>query len=118
LLGLADIHLLPQRADAADLVMPSKLTGLLASGRAVVATTHPDTELGRAGDGCDLLSPPGDAAALAEAIRRLARARERRAELGRAGRCYVESHLGMEPILQRFVLELEARPGDTSARLT
>ncbi len=34
LLCLADIHLLPQRADAADLVMPSKLTGMLATGRA------------------------------------------------------------------------------------
>ena len=38
LLNLADIHLLPQRADVADLVMPSKLTGMLASGRPVVAT--------------------------------------------------------------------------------
>jgi len=28
LLGTADIHLLPQRAGAADLVMPSKLTGM------------------------------------------------------------------------------------------
>jgi hypothetical protein len=33
LLNLADIHLLPQNARAADLVMPSKLTGMLASGR-------------------------------------------------------------------------------------
>ena len=40
LLATADIHLLPQRADAADLVMPSKLTGMLASARAVVATAH------------------------------------------------------------------------------
>ncbi|HEY1611391.1 MAG TPA: glycosyltransferase WbuB, partial [Paraburkholderia sp.] len=31
LLNVADIHLLPQRNDAADLVMPSKLTGMLAS---------------------------------------------------------------------------------------
>ncbi len=36
LLAMADIHLLPQRADAADLVMPFKLTGMLASGRPVV----------------------------------------------------------------------------------
>ena len=38
LLNAADIHLLPQRPDAADLVMPSKLTGMLASGRPVIAT--------------------------------------------------------------------------------
>src|ERR1700742_1765230 len=45
LLNLADIHLLPQRADAADLVMPSKLSGMLASGRAVIAMAHEGTEL-------------------------------------------------------------------------
>ena len=45
LLAMADVHLLPQRADAADLVMPSKLTGMLASGRPVLATAHPGTEL-------------------------------------------------------------------------
>ena len=42
---MADIHLLPQRADAADLVMPSKLTGILASGRPVVATAAEGTEV-------------------------------------------------------------------------
>ncbi len=37
LLGMADVHLLPQHPDVADLVMPSKLTGMLASGRPVLA---------------------------------------------------------------------------------
>ena len=45
LLNLADIHVLPQSAGAADLVMPSKLTGMLASGRPVIVTAHPGTEL-------------------------------------------------------------------------
>jgi colanic acid biosynthesis glycosyl transferase WcaI len=111
LLGLADIHLLPQRADAADLVMPSKLTGMLASGRAVAATARPDTELGKAVAGCGLLSPPGDAIAFAAAIRTLARDPARRAAFGLAGRRYAESCLGMEPILQRFAGELAALTG-------
>ena len=51
LLNLADIHLLPQRADAADLVMPSKLTGMMASGRAVLATASPGTQLATVIDG-------------------------------------------------------------------
>ena len=38
LMNLADMHLLPQCAEIADLVMPSKLTGILASGRPVVIT--------------------------------------------------------------------------------
>src|SRR3990170_1399948 len=55
LLGLADIHLLPQRADAADLVMPSKLTGMLASGRPVVATASPGTQVAEVVEGCGIV---------------------------------------------------------------
>ena len=102
---------LPQRTDAADLVMPSKLTGMLASGRAVAATAHPDTELGKAVADCGLLSPPGDAVAFAAAIRALARNPAQRAAFGLAGRRHAESCLGMEPILQRFVGELALLTG-------
>lgn len=72
LLATADIHLLPQRADAADLVLPSKLTNMLASGRASVVTAAPRTGLFAEVEGCGLLTPPGDAAAFAAAIARLA----------------------------------------------
>ena len=111
LLGLADIHLLPQRADAADLVMPSKLTGMLASGRAVVATAHGDTELDKVVKGCGLVSAPGDAAALAAANRTLVHDPVLRAQFGLAGRHHAETHLGKEPILQRFVDELNGVRG-------
>src|ERR1035437_4905755 len=40
LLNLADIHLLLQRPLASGFLMPSKLAGMLASGRPIVATTH------------------------------------------------------------------------------
>ena len=42
---MADIHLMPQQVGVADLVMPSKLTGMLASGAPVVATCAEGTEL-------------------------------------------------------------------------
>ncbi|MFM5906260.1 MAG: WcaI family glycosyltransferase, partial [Novosphingobium sp.] len=45
LLALADVHLLPQIAGAADLVLPSKLANMLWSGRPVVATTVGGTGL-------------------------------------------------------------------------
>ncbi|CAN0572321.1 unnamed protein product, partial [Laminaria digitata] len=45
LLAMADIHLLPQRAEAADLVMPSKLGGMLSSGRPVVASAVAGTQI-------------------------------------------------------------------------
>jgi colanic acid biosynthesis glycosyl transferase WcaI len=110
-LGLADVHLLPQRADAADLVMPSKLTGMLASGRAVLATAMPETELGRvvAQDAaCGLVVPPENASAMAEALRALAADPARRAELGANGRRYAERELSQDVILRRFEAQLLA----------
>ncbi|MFM5916851.1 MAG: WcaI family glycosyltransferase [Novosphingobium sp.] len=83
MLTMADLHLLPQIAGAADLVLPSKLTNMLASGRPVVATTDPGTGLFAEVEGCGAITPPGDAAALAQAIARLADDPERREALGR-----------------------------------
>ncbi|MDF0490993.1 WcaI family glycosyltransferase [Sphingomonas sp. H39-1-10] len=71
LLGVATVHLLPQIADAADLVLPSKLTNMLASGRPIVATALPGTGLANEVEGCGLITPPGDVGAFAKAIERL-----------------------------------------------
>ena len=84
MLTMADLHLLPQIAGAADLVLPSKLTNMLASGRPVIATSEPGTGLHAEAEGCGLVTPPGDASALAGAIARLADNPERRAHLGQA----------------------------------
>ena len=84
MLAMADVHLLPQIAGAADLVLPSKLTNMLASGQPVIATCDAGTGLYGEVDGCGLVTPPGDAAALAAAISALAADPVRRAELGKA----------------------------------
>lgn len=68
LLGLASIHLLPQLAGAADLVLPSKLTNMLASGRPIVATASPGTSLAYEVAACGLLTEPGNETAFADAI--------------------------------------------------
>lgn len=112
LLNLADVHLLPQRPDAADLVMPSKLTGILASGRPVVATARPGTEVWSVVEGRGVNTPPGNASAFAEAIRALAVDVPRRASLGAAGRRYAEEILAQDVVLRRFEKDLleVARP--------
>lgn len=102
LLGTADIHLLPQRADAADLVMPSKLTGMLSSGRPVVATTLPDTELGLVVRDCGIAVPPADADALAQALTLLAGDDAMRERLGRSARAYAEKSLATDAVLAQF----------------
>ena len=68
LLSLASVHLLPQIAGAADLVLPSKLANMLGSGRPVVATASAGTGLYDEVRGCGINTEPGDAAAFAEAI--------------------------------------------------
>jgi colanic acid biosynthesis glycosyl transferase WcaI len=107
LLNLADIHLLPQRADAADLVMPSKLTGMLASGRPVVATAAPGTQVARVVDGCGVATPPEDAAALAQALVELAAQPATRRRLGESARDYALRHLGRDAILTSFDAQLQ-----------
>jgi colanic acid biosynthesis glycosyl transferase WcaI len=106
LLNLADIHLLPQKADAADLVMPSKLTGMLASGRPVVATSPPGTQLAQAVEGRGLVVAPGNARAFARAIEQLAEDSGLREKLGRNARQYALSVLEKESVLSRLDREL------------
>jgi colanic acid biosynthesis glycosyl transferase WcaI len=67
-LGLADLHVLPQDAGAADLVLPSKLGGMLASGWPILITADAGTELATFVDGAAWVIPPGDAAVLARAV--------------------------------------------------
>jgi colanic acid biosynthesis glycosyl transferase WcaI len=102
LLNLADIHVLPQRGDAADLVMPSKLTGMFASGRAVVAMARHGTGLYDAVSPRGVVVPPDNVKALVAAITVLVSDRERRAALGRAARHYAERALSPESTIRTF----------------
>jgi colanic acid biosynthesis glycosyl transferase WcaI len=77
-LGLANLHVLPQHADAADLDLPSKLGGMLASGRRILVMAAPATELANFLADVAILVTPGNALALAKAI--LAAAAESRAD--------------------------------------
>jgi colanic acid biosynthesis glycosyl transferase WcaI len=106
LLNVADIHLLPQRADAADLVMPSKLTGMFASGRPVVASAARDTQLSEVVDGRGIVVPPGDASAFAWAIDQLASHSALREKMGRSARAYAVSTLERNVVLRQFEQEL------------
>ena len=101
MLTMADLHLLPQIAGAADLVLPSKLTNMLASGRPVVATTEPGTGLYDEVDGCGTVTPPGDAPALAAAIAALADDPVRRETLGAAAIARAAERWRKDPIIDR-----------------
>ena len=104
-LNVADIHLLPQRRDASDLVMPSKLLAMLASGRPVIATAPRDSELDRTLVDAGIVTPPEAPAPLAAAIRDLAADPTRRRSMGEAAARLARGSMHSETIL----LELEAR---------
>ena len=113
LLNLADIHALPQRADAADLVMPSKLTGMMASARAIVAMARSGTELHDAVAPRGVVVEPDDAQAFAEAIASLADDPARRARLGAAARRFACETLSTASVLARLearLIECVGRP--------
>lgn len=106
LLNLADIHLLPQLADAADLVMPSKLTGMMASGRAVLATAHQGTQLAAVLEGRGLITPPGDVDAMVASLVQLAEDANLRRRLGSEAREYALLHMDRDSILTKFELSI------------
>lgn len=108
LLNVADVHVLPQRADAADLVMPSKLTGMMASGRAIVAMAREGTQL------YDVLAPrgkvvePEDGPALARAIASLVDDEPARERLGAAARRYAVREFSPVAVMERLEARLDA----------
>lgn len=99
LLNLATVHLLPQKSDAADMVLPSKLTNMLASGRPVIATAHPGTGLAREVEGCGIIVPPENAALLARSIEQLIDDPRQLAAFGKAARLKAEQVWDKEAIL-------------------
>lgn len=108
MLTMADLHLLPQIGGAADLVLPSKLTNMLASGRPVVTTTEPGTGLYGEVDGCGVITPPGDAAALAAAVAALADDPNRRSAMGEAARLRAAERWQKDAIIDRALAAVAA----------
>jgi len=102
LLALADVHLLPQIAEAADLVLPSKLANMLASGRPVVATAAAGTGIHAEIDGCGIATPPGEPGPFADAIATLIDEPARREALGSSARHRAEERWTKEAVLDRF----------------
>ncbi len=93
-----------QRREAADLVMPSKLTNILAAGRPSVATADPGTEIYKVLNGhqCGITVPPDSVTDLATGIVELADNTEMREQLGQNARRYAERYLDKDAILSRF----------------
>lgn len=100
--NMIDIHLLPQRADVADLVMPSKLTGMFASGKPVLASANDGTELANVVEGRGIVVKPESLSDLFDGLLRLAENSALRKNLGDAGKIYAQKNLDREKLLFNF----------------
>jgi colanic acid biosynthesis glycosyl transferase WcaI len=110
MLAAGDIHLVVQRREAADLVMPSKLTNILAAGRPSVATADPGTTLYDVLNDhrCGVTTAPGDVKGLVAGIVGLLENDKERELLGRNARRYAESYLSRDQILAQFESRLQS----------
>ena len=102
LLSLADLHLLPQIVGAADLVLPSKLTNMLASGRPVIATAAEGTGLHSEVEGAGFNTAPGDPSALASAIEQVLDDEPLAHKLGAVGRLRAYDRWSQEVIIDQL----------------
>jgi colanic acid biosynthesis glycosyl transferase WcaI len=102
LLATADIHLVLQKKSAADLVMPSKLTGIFSAGGCALVTAMPNTSLydivhqGKLG----VLVEPESTQALVDGLNRMLS--EDLARYRHAAREYATQHLSKERIMRNF----------------
>lgn len=109
-LNMADIHLVLQKKSASDLVMPSKLTTILAVGGLALVTAEPGTNLfeiindNRMG----VVIPSENLRSLENAI--LSCCTLDNSLVKSNGRIYAENHLNKNSILKKILGILEDRP--------
>ncbi len=98
-----DVHLVPQRPEAADFAVPSKAFSIMACGRPFIATAEPGSPLDRLAreSGACVIVPPGTPDAFALAVIALIDDLDRRQQMGAAGRAWVVEHAGRDAVLRR-----------------
>ena len=110
LLATADVAIIPQKPGVKDIVLPSKIGNLLASGRPVIAAAEAGTEFGRIvlESGCGVLVEPGNGGHIASAILELRNVPDNRTRMGDSGRRYMEVQLSGAAILHSMNRRIEA----------
>lgn len=102
-LGLADVHMLTQNVSAEDLVLPSKLSGMLASGRPILATCEEHSQIAQVVKKCGLVVPPSNPEAFRDAVLKLADDPDLRQDLGALARKCTLKIFEKNSILRDFV---------------
>jgi glycosyltransferase involved in cell wall biosynthesis len=112
-LAAGDFHLVAQRAGTEGLLVPGKLFGVMAAGRATLFVGPEECEVGailresQAG----IIVPPDDVPAAADAIRMLCEEPRLRADIGRRARAFYEQRLGLKRNVSGVVAAVEGESG-------
>ncbi|NCD68393.1 WcaI family glycosyltransferase [Mucilaginibacter agri] len=108
-LNMADFHLVLQKSNAGDLVMPSKLTTILAVGGVSIVTAAEDTSLYNVINKYDVgyIIPPEDRKALVEKIQAVKTAADVEAKRTNS-REYAIKYLNIDGIMQTFMNDVSA----------
>src|SRR4029453_13034548 len=103
-ISTADIHVVGLARGLAGYVVPSRLYGVLATGRPVIAAAEEESETAQlvARVGCGVVVRPGDPFALARAIRAAQDGEDDLAELGRRARALAGSEAERSIAIDRY----------------
>jgi colanic acid biosynthesis glycosyl transferase WcaI len=109
-LNMADLHLIVQKANATDLVMPSKLTNILATGGVSIVTALPGSSLHELiiGHNVGLLAIPEDVMSLTSVIRKAIDSDK--SEISRNAVEYAERHFSISNIISKYYHQMEEVP--------
>ena len=109
-LGAADVHWLSLRPELEGLIVPSKLYGIAAAGRPVVAITALNGEIARLvrENDCGVVIEPGDAKALVNALVMLSTDEDKRAAMGTRARAMLDAHFTRRHAFERWQRLLDA----------
>jgi colanic acid biosynthesis glycosyl transferase WcaI len=105
-LNMADLHLIIQKGNASDLVMPSKLTTILAVGGATIVTAPHGTSLQQVitNNNLGMVTSPDDTEELAAAIK--SSLTKNMAEMRQNARGYALKYLNIDNVMQTFLSDV------------
>lgn len=103
-LSAAHVHVVGLARGLSGYVVPSRLYGVLAVGRPVIAAAEPSSETAQIVQrlGCGIVLPPGRPELLAAEIRRFRDGAYDLDDMGRRGREWVESQAGRDAAIGRY----------------
>jgi colanic acid biosynthesis glycosyl transferase WcaI len=108
-ISAADVHVVGLARGLAGYIVPSRLWGILAAGRPVIAAAEDESETAKVvrETGCGIVVPPGSPLRLAEAIRACHDGAYDLQEMGRRARAYAEAETNRSIAVARYRQVLE-----------